>query len=501
MSNHKTIFVSYRHTQPDSELAHYLAETLTDHGHKVFIDSGIRWGRSWVEEIEQALKECDFLLLLLSKDAAASEMVIEEVAIAKELARQQNGRPTILPLRVNFPFSYPLPYNLSAYLRSIQQESWAGENDTPRIKRLLVEIASSRVEASEWKVDTPAPRPPISDPTAAPSGGALSIDSPYYVTRDADEDVMNALRRTRQVVSIRGARQTGKTSLLVRLRESFRQRDTEEKRHACALVDLQLVEGSNLDSLANVWRAVTDEIALDLGIYDWLEADDRSRENYRQLLNQFLDRYIFNEDFGRLVILLDEADRLFEYQIRESFFGSVRGLFNKGATDSIFSKVAWVLASSTEPQFFIEDPYQSPFNIGHRFDLGSFSSEQTVELAVAYGFEPEDELISKVLEFAGGRPFITNNCFFLLKNGEAEADVLRPETFASHLHRYLLRLQVSPNLAKAMKDIVRGRGVADNQKELTGKLLATGLVKADSDGYFVPASNLYREFFSRELES
>ena len=97
MSAKKSVFISYKHIEPDAALAQALAKTLTDKDHEVFIDSGIRWGNSWVSEIEKALRACDYLLLLLSEEAAYSEMVIEEVAIAKELAKQSGGKPTILP--------------------------------------------------------------------------------------------------------------------------------------------------------------------------------------------------------------------------------------------------------------------------------------------------------------------------------------------------------------------------------------------------------------------
>ena len=93
MSTRRSVFISYKHVEPDAGLARALADTLTAANHKVFIDTGIRWGHSWVVEIEQALKSCDYLLLLLSQEAAQSEMVIEEVAIAKELAKQSRASP------------------------------------------------------------------------------------------------------------------------------------------------------------------------------------------------------------------------------------------------------------------------------------------------------------------------------------------------------------------------------------------------------------------------
>src|ERR1051326_2509639 len=111
------IFISYRHQEPDSTLARTFADALKRAGHDVFIDtSSLRWGNNWVKEIREALERSDYLLLLLSREAAASDMVVEEVSIAKELAQKHNGVPVILPLRVRLPYSEPLAYHLSAHL-------------------------------------------------------------------------------------------------------------------------------------------------------------------------------------------------------------------------------------------------------------------------------------------------------------------------------------------------------------------------------------------------
>ena len=91
------VFTSYRHQKLDSSLAHKFAEKLINAGHEVFIDTGIRWGANWVKRIREALEKADYLLLLLSREAADSEMVVEEVAIAMELAQERDGFPQSVP--------------------------------------------------------------------------------------------------------------------------------------------------------------------------------------------------------------------------------------------------------------------------------------------------------------------------------------------------------------------------------------------------------------------
>ncbi len=120
------------------------------------------------------------------------------------------------------------------------------------------------------------------------------------------------------------------------------------------------------------------------------------------------------------------------------------------------------------------------------------------ELAGQFGFAADDGCIQKVAEFTGGRPYISNLCFFQLQSGQATEDVLQPKTFTSHLHRYLLHFREAPDLSAAMKDIVKGRSVPANSK-LAGRLISTGLVVEDSSGNIVPAGTLYRDFFLKEL--
>ncbi|WP_089936407.1 toll/interleukin-1 receptor domain-containing protein [Candidatus Entotheonella palauensis] len=108
------IFISYCHQEPDHILAHTFANALEKADHRVFIDTDMQWGADWVKEIPKALESCHYFLVLLSPEAAASEMVAEEIKIAKELSHHRDGHPVILPIRVRLPFSDRLPYHIGS---------------------------------------------------------------------------------------------------------------------------------------------------------------------------------------------------------------------------------------------------------------------------------------------------------------------------------------------------------------------------------------------------
>jgi hypothetical protein len=95
-------FISYKHdAQPDVRIANATFESLMKAGNDVFIDSQILIGDQWPRVIEEKLSAADYLIVFLSEAAIASEMIIEEVAIARRI-RKKDGRPKILPVRVAY---------------------------------------------------------------------------------------------------------------------------------------------------------------------------------------------------------------------------------------------------------------------------------------------------------------------------------------------------------------------------------------------------------------
>jgi hypothetical protein len=134
------VFISYKHVvDPDESIALQVYHAL-NRQHDVFIDQTILVGTRWAEQIETELRRADFLIVFLSAQSVHSEMVMAEISTAHHLAKTQDGRPGILPVRLAYraPFQYPL----SAYLDPINWVFWDGPQDTPRlIDELLRAIA------------------------------------------------------------------------------------------------------------------------------------------------------------------------------------------------------------------------------------------------------------------------------------------------------------------------------------------------------------------------
>jgi len=112
------IFLCYkRDADPDQALADYLEKNLTVQGHICFIDRTMRMGENWLQRIDAEIKQSDFLVVLISKNSANSEMVQAEVRRAYEYRRTQ-GHPQILPIRV--AYDDLLPYSIDAFINPLQ---------------------------------------------------------------------------------------------------------------------------------------------------------------------------------------------------------------------------------------------------------------------------------------------------------------------------------------------------------------------------------------------
>jgi AAA-like domain/TIR domain len=466
---------------------------------KVFIDTGIHWGANWVKEIQEALQRSDYLLVLLSPEAAVSEMVAEEVALARELAQQRDGTPIILPIRVRFPYTKPLPYHLSASLRTIHQESWSGPEDSSRlVGRLLATVATQ----NGWPVALPsvtpsggaedsAPRPHFDPRDLIIPGGSLDIDSRFYILREADEEVFSAVHKPRAMVTVRGPRQTGKTSLIMRVYAAVQGVESQLR---TAFIDFQALPYADLQSLGTIWRATAVQIAEQLQLQGQKTIAWESGSGYDRNFSRFLDHCAFDDNDTPLLLCLDEVDRVFNSPIKAEFFPSVRAFYNRSALDPTWKRVRWLLATSSEPSFFITDLTQSPFNIGLRVELNAFTPAEVAEFAGRHGLSLDRDTLDKIMDYIGGHPYLVHLMLYhLARRPESRDQLFDAPTagrgvFRDHLHRYLIQLQREEELAATMKGIVNGQDSKDVR--VVNRLEAAGLIRRDHNQRVVPLCRL-----------
>jgi hypothetical protein len=331
-------------------------------------------------------------------------------------------------------------------------------------------------------------------------GGALEVDSRFYIKRAADKEVFEEIKKPRGLVTIRGARQTGKTSLIYQAKAGLKRSSIPLRP---VLVDFQAFLESNFSSTQAIWQTIATEVALQLKC--------RTREArawnlelpYTHCFSEFLDRYVFEDNDSPVVLCLDEIDRIFASPLKNAFFPSIRFFYNQGAHDRTWKNVRWLISTCSEPSFFIKDLTQSPFNIGLRVELNSFSIEEITEFAWRHGLSLKASIVERIFEYVGGRPYLVHLLLYhLVSHTKSENMLFDAKTagggvFLDHLQHFHEQFQEDPELRIAMKELIKGKGCED--VKLAHRLEAAGLVRRDADFNIVLQCGLYRDYFNRVL--
>lgn len=516
------LFISYkRHAEADNALANYLAEALAELGHTPFIDKTMRVGTSWLDEIDQKLREADYLIVLLSRQSADSEMVQQEVHRAFEYHRAQ-GRPDILPVRIQYEGM--LPYSVAAFLNSRQYLVWNSVADNervvaelravmrgesveqpsvpalPKAQPVTVVSEDGRPLRSDSEVQAPLPEfdPRLLVDLVAP-GGTMRISDALYVEREADGQLRRQLARSGTITTIRAGRQTGKSSILARGIQSTRQTGAR-----IVSLDLQRVDSDDLKSsesfLFYLGNYILTRLRLDTAAFErfWrmpLGAQDRLTALMEDLVLPSLDQ--------PMVLAIDEADRLLDTDYYSDFFGLLRSWHNSAAYEPAWEMMNLAMVISTEPYLLIADPNQSPFNVGLKLYLDDFSVEQIRDLNRRHGDPLADAEATDCHRLLGGHPYLTRKALYTLVTEKIRWAEFLPKAasdsgpFSDHLRRQLWLLHKRPELVTALRTIIRSQRCEDESARF--RLLRAGLIQASGD-LCTMRCELYQTYFKDRLE-
>jgi serine/threonine protein kinase len=475
-----------RNAQPDDHVLSLLESELRALGHDVFIDRHLTVGVEWAKEIERQVRTADAVIPLLSAQSMMSEMIAYEVQIAHEAAEQQDGKPRLLPVRIDYEGALPDP--LASILAPIQYVLWSGNEDD---ERLTEELLSS-LQAPE------APQPVTN---IEPPGGAVPLDSKFYLVRPTDEQFLDAIRRRDSIVLVKGARQMGKTSLLARGLQQARAAGTQ-----VINTDFQKLNASHLETIESLFMTLGELIAdqLDLDVYP----EDVWKPRRAPSIN--FERYIRREVLEKistpLVWGLDEVDRLFTCPYASEVFGLFRTWHNERAVDPTapWGRLTLAIVYATEAHLFITDQNQSPFNVGTRLELKDFNIEQVGELNARHGsvLAGMDE-VARYFQLVGGHPYLVRRGFHEMTTNNL--DLAAFETladrdegpFGDHLRRILVLLARDPALSEVVRGVLRGEPCPTVEDFY--RLRSAGVMAGDSAQDVRPRCQLYATYLKRHL--
>ena len=344
----------------------------------------------------------------------------------------------------------------------------------------------------------PAETPPDTGEYEA-VGGAVPLNSPYYVLRQADAVQQVAIAHRDSILLIKGPRQIGKSSLMARGLDQARRAGSH-----VFFTDMQKVSAARLETIDVFFLSLAQMLASRIeGIVEprqvW-NSDWDAAANF--------ERFLRREVLGRLkapvVWVIDEVDRLFHCEFKDDVFGLFRAWHNERSLDpeGPWGRFTLVMAYATEAHLFITNLNQSPFNVGTRILLEDFTEEQVDELGRRYDLASGRET-SRLFALVGGHPYLVRRCFHAIQTLALAADGIETEAerndglFSAHLERMLLALQQDPDLTQAVRELLQGAAVPS--VEGFYRLRSAGVLVGSSPKTARPRCRLYEVFLRRRL--
>lgn len=326
-------------------------------------------------------------------------------------------------------------------------------------------------------------------------GGAIASESRFYIAREADRIVDEALAASDPVVLVFGPRQTGKTSLLARSASRLRREGV-----SVAVTDFQSLSKAEFESPTTLYRALVHGLSAQLrqpyepSWNEWLGPNSNFDELTGGLMQQ---------TEGRICWVMDEVDRIFGTAYADDFFGLVRSWHNRRALDPAgpWKRITLLMSYATEAHLFIKDLNQSPFNIGIRVNVTDFTKSEVTELGSRYS-EQLAGLAEEVYEVTHGHPFLARRAFSFLAEGRSVAELseVAPKAdgpFGDHLRRFHEAVERDHELAAEVRRFLRNEPLC--LPSTADRLVASGLLAKWTNGrleFRVPA---YRDYLSEVL--
>ena len=250
-------------------------------------------------------------------------------------------------------------------------------------------------------------------------GGSLSIKAPSYVERRADQELYDALLKG-QFCYVFNARQTGKSSLRVRMKHRLKQAG-----FACASIDVTSI-GSERVTPQQWYKGVASELLRGFDLVGkvnfkaWWKA--QSGLSPVQQLSRFIEDVLLTEIANqKVLIFIDEVDSVLSAGFSlDDFFALIRFFYNQRSQDPKYQRLTFVLFGVATPSDLIQDRERTPFNIGRAIELTGFRIEEARPLLQGFAdrFEHPEELLVEILSWTGGQPFLTQKLCQMVVNAD-----------------------------------------------------------------------------------
>ena len=389
--------------------------------------------------------------------------------------------------------------NIAQGIRQAAQEMAARQQKLPNQPNNQPDSQPDIAAASTSPPVTPSPIPP-SSVELEEVGGQVPLESIFYVNRPPlEERCFAALAKPGALVRIKAPRQMGKSSLMLRMMQSARERGEQ-----AAVLNFQYAER---DCLANLdlflqWfcLTLTDQLGLEERLADYWKGSLGCKNK----CTNYLQRYLLPEIKTAIALCLDEVDEIFQHPaIATDFFGMLRAWHEEAKVKPIWQNLRLVIVHSKEVYIPL-NINQSPFNVGVPIDLPLLTPSQVLDLAHRHSLAWTEAEVAELMAMVGGHPFLVRGALLPISRSEMTlSQVLQVAPtegwlFGEHLRRHLLNLEGDAKLLAAMQ-----RVLATDQPLLIDtteafKLMSMGVVRYVGN-QVEPLCDVYRQYFRNRL--
>jgi serine phosphatase RsbU (regulator of sigma subunit) len=327
--------------------------------------------------------------------------------------------------------------------------------------------------------------------------GPLPPESRLFVGRAAELKRIEAwLRDVNCVGAVLGARQTGKTSLLLKLRHTLRDK------YAFAFVDLQAIEGAQADEcFGYIAEQIVEELAETTREATALTIGNKT-------FSTFLREFARQTRNVRIIVILDEFGAL-PPETAIKVASTIRAVFTARFIKPEFARYIFLLAGSTD-MLELTTGRNSPLgNVTEKIYLGDLSLAETEQLlAEEFGqtwMQPSTEISRQLHTWASGHPYWTQ---LLAANLGTPLQVPTDELI-KNIVEHLLRTEDTnlPHLIRSLKaenplwilveSLLDGTPLNFSRANAAiAKLELIGILK-DQDGRCAIRNNIYKEAMHR----
>lgn len=510
----RKVAIFFGDRQPDERLLTPLTQAIASAGHQLILaGTHPQSGENGLLQLQQELQACDRLLLLLSGQSAFSDLLIEEVRLAREVREtRKDGTLDMFAIRINWPTDSPVSYDLRVLLQGVPQREWRSPTDTPAIvSEVLQAIATGilprqvAVESAVISALTPtwesADGRPL--PFAGPElpEGQVDLASPFYVNRSPiEERCYEMILQPGALIRIKAPRQMGKTSLMARILNHAANHGYRPVHLSFHLADKGVF--ASLDKFLQWFCAyIGQQLQLPNQLPEYWDDFLGSNVNCKS----YFEDYLLPEIHTPLALCLDEVDRVFQHpDIADDFFGLLRAWHEESKRREIWKKLRLVVVHSTEV-YIPMNINQSPFNVGLPIELPEFTPNLVQDLAQRYGINWCEADVNRLMNMVGGHPFLVRLALYHIARQDITLETLLKTAptesgfYNDHLRRHLWNLEQHPALARAMKEVVFSPNPVRLPSEQAFKLHSMGLVKFQGNEA-VERCDLYRQYFRNRLD-